>query len=121
MTATPDTTPATAHTVFRVVLEVDIGDRPREAFLAAWQRMAAAAAQEAANLSQSLSVDAERPSTFYILSDWTDRDEFRRFSTSPHHDEHVTDLKAMGRTVSMTQMLQVLTGPAVAAESGGTP
>ncbi len=108
------------RTVFRVVLQVDIGDRSPEEFRTAWQRMAAAAAREPANLAQSLSVDATTPSTFYILSEWTDREQFRRFSTSPGHDEHVADLRAMGRTVALTQMHQVLTGPR-ATDAGGTP
>ena len=106
--------------VFRVVLEVDIGDGSREDFYTAWRRMAAVAAAEPANLTQSLSVDAARPSRFYIVSEWTDRDEFRRFATSPGHDENVAGLTAMGRTVAMSQMHQVLTGPVPAAETGAS-
>ncbi len=105
MTAHPD------PGLFRVVLEVDIGDRPRADFLAAWQRMAALAADEPANLTQSLSVDAERPSRYFIVSEWTARDEFFRFSASPEHDSEVAELKSMGTTVGFDQMHQLLTGP----------
>jgi heme-degrading monooxygenase HmoA len=97
--------------VFRVVLEVDIGDRPQAEFVAAWQRMAALAATEPANLSQSLSQDAARPSRYYIVAEWTSRDEFVRFSASPAHDTEVADLKAMGTTIGFTQMNQVVAGP----------
>lgn len=101
--------------VFRVVLELDIGEAAPAAFLAAWRRMAEVAGREPANLAQSLSVDPDRPSRYYIVSEWTDRAEFRRFSASPGHDQLVAELKAIGRTVSMTQMDQVLVGPAAGA------
>jgi heme-degrading monooxygenase HmoA len=100
--------------VFRVVLEVDIGDRPQAEFVAAWQRMARLAATEPANLAQSLSQDVANPARYYVVAEWASRADFVRFSASPEHDTEVADLKALGTTIGFTQMNQVVTGPAPA-------
>ena len=97
------------NTWFRAILELDIGDTDREEFSRAWQRMAVIVAQQPANLMQSLNIDAEQPSTAYIVSDWTDREHFREFSSNPDHETQVAELKKLCRAVSMTQMHNIIT------------
>lgn len=116
-TAGTGTADAGARTLFRVCIEMDLGDSPRTEFVAAWEYMAAGAAADPANLAQSLSFAVDAPATAYIISDWTSQADFRRFNSGPHHDEHVAGIRALARNVGVLKMEQVATGPITTTEA----
>ncbi|MGW4058351.1 antibiotic biosynthesis monooxygenase family protein [Amycolatopsis sp. NPDC004747] len=97
--------------VFRVLLEIDIGDTPPSDFFAAWDRMAATAGRAPGILAQSLNAHTREPGRYFVVSEWDTPEDFRAFSAGEAHEELAKALKALGRTVSMTGMRQVRTSP----------
>ncbi|WET76813.1 antibiotic biosynthesis monooxygenase [Amycolatopsis sp. QT-25] len=107
--------------VFRVLLEIDIGDTAPADFFAVWRRMAETAARAPGILAQSLNADTRRDGRYFVVSEWRTTEDFTAFSAGADHERLATSLKALGRTVSMTGMTQVLTSPPVSAVSEVRP
>jgi heme-degrading monooxygenase HmoA len=98
--------------LFRVLLRLQINQGMARDFEQTWPRIGNAVTAHPANRGQWLLRGADEPATYYIMSDWTDEDQFRAFEHSPAHLEH---RKLLGRyrcAVSMTTMHVVYNLPA---------
>ncbi|WP_433324601.1 TcmI family type II polyketide cyclase [Spirillospora sp. CA-294931] len=89
---------------YRVLLEIDVHEGRAEEFERVWEAMAGAAAEDPANLAQSLCRDAAKPDTYHIVSDWDAEESFTRFADSAPHKELADRLRPLGTTVRMTGM-----------------
>lgn len=93
--------------LFRVLLRLQINPGMERQFEATWLQIGDAIARQPAIRSQWLLRSAQEPSTYYIISDWTDEQQFRAFETSAEHLEHRKLLNPYRCGVSMTTMRAV--------------
>jgi heme-degrading monooxygenase HmoA len=73
---------------FRVLLTVEVRPGMEEAFERAWQEGSKEVTAQPANLGHSLARSAQEESVYYVVSDWTDRESFLAFESSPEHLRH---------------------------------
>lgn len=89
---------------FRVSLRVEVRPGRDLEFIEAWVEGARLIAAEPANIGQWLARGDEESGVFYITSDWTSRDEFRRYEHSGLHLAHRQALDLYRKAGSMTTM-----------------
>jgi heme oxygenase (mycobilin-producing) len=96
--------------LFRVLLRLQINSGMERQFEATWREIGNAISRQPAIRSQWLlrgadeKRSAEEPATYYIISDWTDEQQFRDFEASPEHVEYRKRLHPYRCGVSMTTM-----------------
>lgn len=99
---TADTAPG-----WRIMLELDIDPDRTTEFERIWSEVGTSVSGDPANLGQWLLRDADQPHVYYVVSDWTSEEEFRRFERSERHVRHRELLHPYRRTGSMKSMTLV--------------
>jgi len=97
---------------FRAVLEVEVEPGTEEAFERAWLAVARRIAGHPGNLGQWL---MRGDDAYYIFTDWTDEDTFRRFETSEEHRrnrELLAPYRTGGKMITMRPVYELTTGEA---------
>jgi heme-degrading monooxygenase HmoA len=89
---------------WRIMLTLDIYPEQTTEFEKVWSDVGASVAANPANLGQWLLRDADQPHLYYVVSDWTSKEEFTRFEQSERHLHHRQLLHPYRRTGSMTAM-----------------
>lgn len=89
---------------FRVSLRVDVLPGREAEFTAAWVEGARLIAAEPANIGQWLAQGDEESGVFYITSDWTGREAFRKYEHSALHRAHRQAIGPYRKAGSMTTM-----------------
>lgn len=90
--------------VFRVMLRFTVNEGTEDAFEKVWFGIAERVRDTPGNIEQWLMRDAEDPSTYYLISDWTDEPRFRVFERSPEHAADRASLTPFRYGVSMSTM-----------------
>nr|WP_221219899.1 antibiotic biosynthesis monooxygenase family protein [Prauserella isguenensis] len=72
-----------------------------------WTEVGTSVSADPANLGQWLLRDAVQSNIYYVISDWTDEAEFRRFEGSERHLRHRELLHPYRRGGSMKSMAVV--------------
>lgn len=85
------------HQLLRVLLRFEIEPGQEQEFEKTWLSVAAGIAAQPANLAQSLHRGVDEASTYYVLTDWRDRDSFTAFETSAAHQENLRRLRPFRR------------------------
>ncbi len=85
----------------RATLTMKVLEGREDDFEAAWRTGAEATSAAPGNLSQTLlrAGDAER--TFLICSEWTSREAFGAYETSPEQDDLTAPIRALRESASM--------------------
>lgn len=73
---------------FRVLVNFRIDLVAADEFERAWSEVAAEVEQVAGYVGQWLMCDYADPSSYYIMSEWTDRDSFLAFEAGARHERH---------------------------------
>ena len=89
---------------WRIMLELHIDLDLTAEFEKVWSEVGTSVSADPANLGQWLLRDADRPHVYYIVSDWTSQEEFRRFERSERHVRHRELLHPYRRAGSMKTM-----------------
>ncbi|ORT96282.1 antibiotic biosynthesis monooxygenase [Frankia casuarinae] len=97
---------------FRIMLTMRIHPGREDEFEQTWLRIGDAVTSHPANLGQWLIRSEEEPSTYYIVSDWVDEEQFREFEHSERHLVHRKALHPLRASASM------VTGTVVAQLAG---
>ncbi|MCO1580340.1 antibiotic biosynthesis monooxygenase [Crossiella sp. SN42] len=99
---------------FRVLLRMCTHPGRAGEFEAAWHAGADIITTQPGNLGQWLARSSEEEGVYYITSDWTDEDTFRRYERSETHLAHRRRLHPFRSSGSMTTMtvLRAMTGAA---------
>ncbi|MDQ7907424.1 antibiotic biosynthesis monooxygenase family protein [Phytohabitans sp. ZYX-F-186] len=110
-----------APDVFRVMLRFTITEGTETAFERVWFGIAERVRGTPGNLEQWLMRDAEDPSTYYLISDWTDETRFREFERSAGHAADRASLTPFRYGVSMSTMLVLRHFPGSFAAASPAP
>ncbi|RCG25313.1 antibiotic biosynthesis monooxygenase [Streptomyces reniochalinae] len=73
---------------FRVLLTVQVKPGMEAGFEQVWRQGSAQVTAQPANLGHTLARSAHEESVYYVVSDWTDKDSFLAFESSPEHVAH---------------------------------
>lgn len=85
----------------RVVLTVGIKAGEEQEFEREFRDVAKSVAGAPGLLGQVLCRDAGDPTRYLIISDWSGREEFRRFEVSPEQDEATAPVRKHRTSVEM--------------------
>ncbi|MEV4438271.1 antibiotic biosynthesis monooxygenase family protein [Streptomyces sp. NPDC049577] len=98
---------------YRVILRMEIRPDAAEEFERTWRAVGELIAREPANLGQVLTRDVEHPGVYYVVTDWTDEQGFRRFERSEAHVGHRRRLAPYrtGGEMAVTRVVHDLRGP----------
>jgi heme-degrading monooxygenase HmoA len=93
-----------------------------DAFEEAWRGIALAASRWPGNLRQDLLRDAADPRQYVATSDWSSREAFRAFETSPRQDVLTAPLRALREAVQMSvdDLLNHVEGEGAATKDAAT-
>ncbi|MFJ9394525.1 antibiotic biosynthesis monooxygenase family protein [Streptomyces californicus] len=91
---------------FRVMLRMQIKPGMEADFERVWKEVGGSVTSDPANRGQwlSRSTTADEDGVYYIISDWVDEPQFRRFETSDTHLSHRTKLHPYRSGGSMATM-----------------
>ncbi|MEU2314184.1 antibiotic biosynthesis monooxygenase family protein [Streptomyces albidoflavus] len=73
---------------FRVLLTVQVKPGLEAEFEKVWAEGSKEVTSQSANLGHSLARSAREESVYYVTSDWTDKESFLVFESSPGHVAH---------------------------------
>ncbi|MFE8014489.1 antibiotic biosynthesis monooxygenase family protein [Streptomyces antibioticus] len=100
---------AEASGPFRVLLTVRVKAGMAADFEKVWAQGSAEVTAQPANLGHALARSALEDDVYYVVSDWTDREAFLEFESSPGHVRHREKLHPYREGGSLA-MMQVLEG-----------
>ncbi|MCU1686726.1 MAG: antibiotic biosynthesis monooxygenase [Amycolatopsis sp.] len=89
---------------WRIMLELDIVPELAAKFEKVWSEVGTSVSADPANRGQWLLRDAERQHLYYVVSDWTTKEDFERFERSERHLQHRRLLHPYRRAGSMKSM-----------------
>lgn len=92
-----------AH-VFRAVVRMRIRPGCATSFQEAIDRVAARVGANPTNLGQTVFRDVADDRTYYVVSDWTDRESFWAHESSPEHRAEIRHLGPLREESSMSTM-----------------
>jgi heme-degrading monooxygenase HmoA len=95
-----------------VALSVEIKAGEEDDFEREFREVARAVSGADGLMGQTLCRDAARPEHYLIVSDWSDRETFRRFEVSPEQDEATAPVRRHRKSVQMNVYDVVLGEPA---------
>ncbi|MFJ8107272.1 antibiotic biosynthesis monooxygenase family protein [Streptomyces sp. NPDC096132] len=98
---------AAQNGTFRVLLTVRVKPGMGADFEKVWAEGSAEVTAQPANLGHTLAHSAQEDDVYYVVSDWTDRDAFFTFESSPGHVRHREKLHPYRESGSLA-MMQVL-------------
>lgn len=73
---------------FRVLLTVHVKPGLEADFEKVWAEGSEEVTAQPANLGHTLARSTREESVYYVVSDWTDKDSFLAFESSPEHIAH---------------------------------
>ncbi|MFC9427877.1 antibiotic biosynthesis monooxygenase family protein [Streptomyces sp. NPDC056987] len=79
---------AAGNRPFRVLLTVRVKPGMAAGFEKVWAEGSEEVTAQEANLGHTLARSAQEDDVYYVVSDWTDRDAFLAFESSPGHVLH---------------------------------
>lgn len=85
----------------RVILTVDIKRGEEAEFEREFQDVARRVRGAAGMLGQTLCRDTNAASRYIVVSDWSNREQFRQFETSPEQDEATAPVRKHRSSVQM--------------------
>src|SRR5690606_27945941 len=86
----------------RATLYLKIKAGHEDEFQQVWKGIAEQVAKAPGNVRQSLLRDPNDPSSFVLTSDWSDREKFHAFETSPEQDDLTAPIRSLRETARMT-------------------
>ncbi|MFJ7491554.1 antibiotic biosynthesis monooxygenase family protein [Streptomyces sp. NPDC097727] len=94
---------------FRVLLTVQVKPGMEADFERVWAEGSKEVTAQSANLGHSLARSAREESVYYVASDWTDKDSFLAFESSPEHIAHREKLHPYrtGGSLAMMHLVEV--------------
>ena len=96
--------PAPPPATYRVLLEFRARPGRGAEYERTWRRLIAPVTEWPDNLAQSISRDRTDADLYFVISDWTGEEAFRRFLRSPEHEELAAASRALGEPVRVTHM-----------------
>ena len=92
---------------FRVLLTVQVKPGLQAEFEKVWAEGSKEVTAQPANLGHTLARSAQEESVYYVVSDWTDRESFLSFESSPEHVRHREKLHPYRTGGSLAMMHRV--------------
>ncbi|MGC9535665.1 antibiotic biosynthesis monooxygenase family protein [Streptomyces sp. UG1] len=94
---------------FRVLLTVQVKPGLEAEFEKVWAQGSKEVTAQPANLGHTLARSAQEESVYYVVSDWTDRESFLSFESSPEHVRHREKLHPYrtGGSLAMMHLVEV--------------